>query len=73
MIDKSRTPGVSFPQVRNAFGMDINKQEYILATGLADNEEMRPLFCITQGEWSNNWVPDTESLAEIETAHKPFT
>lgn len=73
MADKKRTAGFSFPQVRNAFGMDINKQEFFFATGLADNEQISAYSCITQGEWSNNWVPDIELLAEIETAHKPFT
>lgn len=63
----------SFPLVRNAFGMDINKQDYYLATGLSDTEKVSPMLRITQGEWSNNWVPDLDFLKEEAREEKLFT
>lgn len=63
----------SFPLVRNAFGMDINRQDYYLATGLSDTEKVSPMLRITQGEWSNNWVPDLDFLKEEAREEKLFT
>ncbi len=72
MTDKRKSRS-SFPLVRNAFGMDINKQEYYLVTGLSDAEEASPISCITQGEWANNWVPDLDFLREEASEEKSFT
>ncbi|MDD4657495.1 MAG: hypothetical protein PHW26_00410 [Eubacteriales bacterium] len=72
MTDKRKLRS-SFPLVRNAFGMDINKQEYYLVTGLSDTEQVSPISCITQGEWANNWVPDLAFLKEETREEKLFT
>lgn len=48
-----------FPHVRNAYGMDINRQEYYQVTGLSDMEQVNHIPGIVQGDWSNNWVPPT--------------
>lgn len=69
----SRKSRSGFPLVRNAFGMDINQQDYYLATGLADAEQVSPMPRITQGEWSNNWVPDLDFLKEETREEKLFT
>lgn len=49
-----------YPHVRNAFGMDLSRQEYFQITGLSDMEEVLHIPGIVQGDWSNNWVPDCE-------------
>lgn len=54
----------AFPQVRNAFGMDITRQDYLWITGLSDGEDSLGFGCIMQGEWSNNWVLYPDSFPE---------
>ena len=49
-----------FPHVRNAFGMDISRQEFLQITGLSDMEKVHHVPIIVQGCWSNNWVPGWE-------------
>lgn len=48
------SPMPVFPRVRQAFGMDINAQEFCQAVGLSLPE----IFCpdVFRGVWSNNWV-----------------
>lgn len=43
-----------FPKVRQAFGMDINSQEFCQATGMSLVEGCLP--DVVRGDWSNNWV-----------------
>lgn len=54
--EKHRLP--LFPHVRNAYGMDISRQEFFQVTGLSDMERVTHIPGIVQGDWSNNWVPD---------------
>lgn len=50
-------PTISFfPYVPSAFAMDINRQEYLQATGLSNQDEAYYIGPICKGNWSNNWV-----------------
>jgi hypothetical protein len=69
MIDRQELR-CGFPWVRNGFAMDISKQEYCLLTGLSDGEEVSWSFCITKGDWANNWVPDFDSLWDVTVEEK---
>jgi len=60
--NKQRFP--LFPHVRNAYGMDLNKQEYYQITGLSDTEESSMIPGILHGDWSNNWVPFGEDKTD---------
>lgn len=60
MTDKKRQFPL-YPHVRNAYGMDINRQEFFQVTGLSDMERVTHIPGIVQGEWSNNWVPNWDT------------
>lgn len=68
-MDRKKTD-FGFPLVRNGFAMDISQQEYRLLTGMPDGEEVSGGFCITKGEWANNWVPYSEFLGETAAKEK---
>jgi hypothetical protein len=59
-VDKDKQRFPQYPHVRNAFAMNINRQEFCQVTGLSDMEEIHHIPGIVQGDWSNNWVPSLE-------------
>jgi hypothetical protein len=59
-VEKEKQRFPLYPHVRNAFAMNINRQEYYQITGLSDMEEVHHIPGIVQGDWSNNWVPSWE-------------
>lgn len=56
-MDREKHKFPQYPHVRNAFAMNINRQEFYQVTGLSDMEEVHHIPGIVQGDWSNNWVP----------------
>jgi len=57
MTEQKKPRFPMFPHVRSAYGMDINRQEYFLVTGLSDMENINHIPGVVKGDWSNNWVP----------------